>query len=98
MTQLHLEQIEVPPPPKHIFEIEFVKDQNFHGNKIVVDNRQFENCRFENCNFVYFGAHFAFANCTIEGSCSFSPVGAAHRTMSLYRALKPAIEKGQPPY
>lgn len=97
MTKLHLEQIEVPAPPKKMFEIEFVRDQNFQG-KVVVDNRQFENCHFENCNFLYFGGHFAFANCTVEGSCQFSPIGAAERTMSLYRALTPAIQFGQPRY
>lgn len=99
MTQLHVEQIEAPPSSKRgLFEIEFVKKRNFHGDKIVVDNRQFEDCHFVNCHFVYFGGHFAFADCTVEGSCQFSPVGAAYRTMNLYDALKPAIQAGQPPY
>jgi hypothetical protein len=93
-----MEQVELPATPKRHFEIKFVKNQKFRGEKIVVDNHQFEDCHFENCNFVYFGGHFAFANCTIEGSCQFSPTGAAHRTMNLYRALLPQIENSNPPY
>ncbi len=99
-TQLHVEQIEVPSSSssKNHFEMKFVRKEEFRGKKIVVDNHQFEDCLFENCNFVYFGGHFAFANCTLEGSCQFSPTGAAHRAMTLYRALKPQIDKSLPPY
>lgn len=98
MIQLTLEQIEIPAPPLRIHEIEFVNNQKFRGQKIVIDNRQFENCVFENCNFLYSGGHFAFANCTIEGSTQFSPTGAAYRTINLFLALKPATEHGQPLY
>jgi hypothetical protein len=98
MTQLNLQQIEVRPDSNRPFEIQIVKGEKYRGKRIVVDNHQFEQCHFENCNFVFSGGHFAFAECTLEGSCAFSPTGAAYKTMNLYRSLLPQIEKSRPPY
>ncbi len=80
-TQLHLNQLDMPSDydeTRRPYEIEFVKDQTFEGKRVLVDNRQFENCEFRNCNFVYSGGHFAFANCILKGTCMFSPTGAAY--------------------
>jgi hypothetical protein len=100
-TQLHLQQIDVPSDydeTRRPFEIEFVKDQQFEGKRILVDNRQFEDCEFRNCNFVYSGGHFAFANCVLKGTCVFSPTGAAYKALRLFQALRPQLEFGIPPY
>ena len=98
-TQLHLQQIDIPSDiaeTRRQFEIQFVKDQKFDGNRIIVDNHQFENCEFRNCNFVFSGGHFAFANCVLEEQCVFSPTGAAYKTMRLFEALQPQLGFGVP--
>ena len=82
---------------RRAYEIEMVKGQNFEGKRVLVDNRQFENCEFLNCNFVYSGGHFAFANCTIKGTCLFSPTGAAYKALRLFHALEPQLRFGIPP-
>lgn len=100
-TKLHINQIDMPSDYEQThrpFEIEFLKEQKFDGKRIIVDNRQFENCEFRNCNFVFAGGHFAFANCVLEGTCVFSPTGAAYKAMRLYQALEPQIGFGVPPY
>ncbi len=99
-TQLHLLQLEMPSDYEQTlrpFEIEMVKGQKFEGKRILVDNRQFENCEFRNCNFVYSGGHFAFANCTLEERCVFSPTGAAYKALRLFQALQPQLGVGIPP-
>jgi hypothetical protein len=79
------------------YAIEMIKGQKFAEKKILVDNRQFENCEFQNYNFVYSGAHFAFANCIVKGTCRFSPTGAAYKTLRLYDALREQLKFGIPP-
>lgn len=99
-TQIHLNQLDMPSDydeTRRPYEIEFVKDQTFEGKRILVDNRQFENCQFHNCNFVYSGAHFAFANCVLKGTCMFSPTGAAYKALRLFHALEPQLSFGIPP-
>jgi len=99
-TRLHLSQLDMPSDyeeTRRAYEIEMVKGQNFEGKRVLVDNRQFENCEFLNCNFVYSGGHFAFANCTIKGTCLFSPTGAAYKALRLFHALEPQLRFGIPP-
>jgi hypothetical protein len=99
-TRLHLQQLDLPSDyeeTRRLFEIEMVKDKKFEGQRILVDNRQFENCEFRNCNFVYSGGHFAFANCVLEESCVLSPTGSAYKALRLYAALLPQLGVGVPP-
>ena len=98
-TRLHLEQLDWPDsdrPHKHS-EFEMVIDQTFVGDKVLVDNRHFQNCKFEHCNFVHSGGPFAFHECEILDHTEFSPTGAAKRTMRLYFALRDGLGKGLPP-
>jgi len=97
-TKLHANQIDVPSDlgKQQHFEIQMVRDQKFHGERIVVDNHHFEDCEFENCNFVFSGGHYAFANCILKGSCRFSPTGPAYKAMRLYEALLPQLGFGNP--
>jgi hypothetical protein len=100
-TRIHLSQLDMPSDYEEThrpYETEFVRDQKFEGKRILVDNRQFENCEFENCNFVYSGGHFAFANCVLKGRCTFSPTGPAYKAMRLFQALEPQLNFGIPPY
>ena len=97
---LQLEQLDWPDadrPHRHS-EVETVKEQTFVGQRILVDNRHFQKCKFEHCTFVHAGGPFAFDECEIVDYTTFSPTGAARRTMRLYEALKPGFGKGLPPY
>jgi hypothetical protein len=96
-TQLHLEQLEWPEEDGQPVEIQFVKDKEFSGNRIVVDNHHFQRCKFENCHFVHSGGHYAFEHCRITGTCMFSPTGGARKAIRLYEALQPALRKNRPP-
>jgi|ERR1700721_2591971 hypothetical protein len=97
---LHLEQLDWPDAdrPHKYSEFEIVKDETFVGKRILVDNRHFQKCKFEHCNFVHSGGPFAFYECEILDSATFSPTGAARRTMRLYESLKLGFGKGLPPY
>lgn len=101
-TQLHLNRIDLQPSDyeetRRLYEFEMVKDQKYEGKRILVDNRQFENCEFANCRFVHSGGHFAFANCTVKGTCVLSPTGAAYKALRLFHALEPQLGFGIPPY
>ncbi len=100
-TRIHLSQLDMPSDfeeTRRPYEIEFVRDQKFDGRRILVDNRQFENCEFRNCNFVYSGGHFAFANCVLAERCTFSPTGPAYKAMRLFDALQPQLNFRIPLY
>lgn len=96
--RLHIQQLDWPDEdrPHRVPESEMVKDKAFRGDRILVDNRHFQNCKFENCRFVYSGGPFAFHECEVLGSATFSPTGAADRTMNLHKALKEMYGKGLP--
>ncbi len=97
--RLHIQQLDWPDEdrPHKYSEFETVKDKTFpKGDRILVDNRHFQNCKFENCNFVHSGGPFAFHECEVLGSVTFSPTGPAHRAMRLHEALKEAYGKGLP--
>jgi len=99
-TQLHLNQIDLQPSDyqetRRLYEFEMVKGQKFEGKRILVDNRQFEDCEFLNCHFVHSGGHFAFANCVVKGTCIYSPTGAAYKALRLFQALQPQFRFGVP--
>jgi hypothetical protein len=97
--RLHLEQLDWPDAehPHKYSEFEMVTNQAFSGERILVDNRHFQDCKFERCRFVHSGGPFAFYECEILDHAIFSPTGAASRTMRLYEAVKPVFGKGLPP-
>jgi len=101
-TRLHLNQIDLQPSDyeetRRLYEFEMVKGKKYEGQRIFVDNHQYEDCEFLNCNFVHSGGHFAFANCTVKGSCVYSPTGAAYKALRMFHALQPQLGFGIPPY
>jgi hypothetical protein len=68
-------------------QFEWVKDQQYEGKMIVVDNHLYEKCKFVNCNFVYAGGPFAFRDCQLTGGC-LSPTGAARKVLEFERVFQ----------
>lgn len=100
-TQLNLNQIDLQPSDyektHRLYEFGMVKGKRCEGTRIFVDNHQYEDCEFVNCNFVHSGGHFAFANCTLKGTCVYSPTGPAYKALQMFQALKPQLGFGTPP-
>jgi len=78
-------------------QVNLIKDQNYEGRMIAVDNHLYERCRFVDCNFLYSGGPFGFANCEVQGGY-LSPSGAARNALSLLAIFRELEQQTKGPY
>lgn len=69
-----------PEYPDHYRpQLEVLRGQIYQDRKIVLDNRQFENCEFHRCEVLYSGGPVSIHDCDIDDDCLLRLSGAAFR-------------------
>ena len=66
----------------------WVKDKNFQGVRVEVDNTTFTGCHFSAFQMGYTGGPFAFDGCTFADDCVWALTGAAALTLSLLGLIR----------
>ena len=74
------------------YPYEVLKDRQYSGEIVVLENRQFAGCAFRNCTLLYSGGPFAMVDCEIDFQTIVRLTGPAARG----RALLEKFRMGQP--
>jgi len=69
-------------------DYEVIRNVEFQGGRVVLDNRQFHQCTFRGCALIYAGGPFAFSDCEVTPGCGLSLTGGAARGLTLWKLIQ----------
>lgn len=65
-----------------------IKNKQFSGDDIMLDDHHYENCKFMSCKFIYAATGgFRLRDNTISNDCTFEFRGAAADTLNTMKAI-----------